>query len=98
MKRVFMVEFDLPTPFTEEFINLIPQQRSMIDGLLAEGKIRSYSLSEDRSRLWTVFVAESEFEVMELIAQMPLSKYMEPSITQLMFHNASDMVLQFSLN
>jgi len=93
-----MVEFDLPTPFTEEFVSLIPEQRHMIDNLLAEGKIRSYSLSEDRSRLWTVFVADSEFEVMELIAQMPLGKFMEPYITPLMFHNASDMVLQFSLN
>lgn len=93
-----MVEFDLPSPFPEEFIRLIPEQRNMINYLLAEGKVKSYSLSEDRARLWTVFVAESEFEVMELISQLPLKDYMEPNIVSLMFHHSSDMVLQFSLN
>ena len=93
-----MVEFDLPDPFPIEFVQRIPQQRNMVNYMLAEGKIKSYSLSLDRTKLWSVFVAESEFEVMELIAQFPLSDWMRPSIQELMFHNSSDMVLQFSLN
>jgi muconolactone delta-isomerase len=66
--------------------------------MLAEGKIKSYSLSLDRSKLWSIFVAKSEFEVMELIAQFPLSDWMQPNIQELMFHNSSDMVMQLSLN
>ncbi|NJL75325.1 MAG: hypothetical protein HC892_10120 [Saprospiraceae bacterium] len=96
--KQFMVEFDLPDPFPIEFVQRIPQQRNMVNYMLAEGKIKSYSLSLDRSKLWSIFVAESEFEVMELIAQFPLSDWMRPNIQELMFHNSSDMVLQFSLN
>ena len=93
-----MVEFELPAVLTEDFVRLIPRQREMVNRLLAEGKIRSYSLSLDRTRLWVVFVAETEFEVMETISHFPLGVYMTPSISELAFHNAQDMVLQFSLN
>lgn len=98
MKKVFMVEFDLPETFTEEFLALIPRQRYVINTMLAQGEIKSYSLAADRSRLWAVMLADSEFEVMESIAQMPLSSYMTPRISELMFHNAADSVMQFSLN
>lgn len=93
-----MVEFDLPASFDEEFMALIPQQRYVINSMLAEGRVKAYSLAIDRSRLWAIMTGESEFEVLENIAQMPLSEYMEPNISELMFHNANDKVLQFSLN
>lgn len=93
-----MVTFELPEEMTEEFVALIPQQRYVINNLLLEGKIRSYSLAEDRSQLWAVLIAESEFEVMEILTQMPLIDYMTPTVTALMFHNSAERVLQFSLN
>ncbi len=98
MLKQYMVEFDLPNPFPQDFINLIPMQRLMIDRLLAEGKIKSYSLSLDRAKLWTVFVAESAFDVIEGIAEWPLAEWMTPNIQELMFHHSSEMVLHFSLN
>ncbi len=98
MKKTFMIEFDLPAAFTEEFMALIPRQRYVINTMLAEGVIKSYSLAMDRSKLWAVMLAESEFEVMESISRMPLSNYMTPHISELMFHNAADAVMQFSLN
>lgn len=93
-----MVTFELPDEMTEEFVALIPQQRYVINNLLLEGKIRSYSLSADRLHLWAVLIAESEFEVMEILTQMPLIDYMTPTVTELMFHNSAERVLQFSLN
>ena len=93
-----MVEFDLPETFTEEFLALIPRQRYVINTMLAQGSIKSYSLAIDRSKLWEVMLGDSEFDVMENIAQMPLSGYMTPNISELMFHNAADAVMQFSLN
>ena len=93
-----MIEFDLPETFTEEFLALIPRQRYVINTMLAQGAIKSYSLSIDRSRLWAVMLAESEFEVLENIAQMPISNHITPHISELMFHNAADSVMQFSLN
>ena len=93
-----MVEFELPHVLTEEFVRLIPRQRDHINRLLAEGKVKSYSLAMDRSRLWMVFAAETEFDVMETITGFPLGGFMTPAIMELAFHNAQDMVLQFSMN
>lgn len=98
MVKIFMVEFGLPAVFTEEFVRLIPSQRDFVNRLLAEGKIKSYSLAMDRSRVWVVFAAASEFEVLEIIGRFPLVEYMTPNIMELAFHNAQDMVLQFSMN
>jgi len=98
MKKTYMIEFDLPETFDEEFMALIPKQRYIINSMLAEGRVKAYSLAMDRSKLWAIMTGESEFEVMESIAQMPLSEYMSPNISELMFHNSSDAVLQFSLN
>lgn len=93
-----MVEFDLPQKLNEEFLALIPQQRYVVNNLLVEGTLKAYSLAMDRSKLWAVIAATSEFEVMEIIAQMPLSEFLAPSISELMFHNGAEMAMQFSLN
>lgn len=98
MNRAFMIEFDLPEAPDEEFFSLIPRQRYVINNLMAEGVIKSYSLAVDRSRLWVIAQAESEFAVMEIIADMPLSPYMTPVVSELMFHNSYEAVMPFSLN
>ena len=98
MKKQFMVELELPEVFDEKLIALVPKQRSAVNKMLAKGKIKSYSLAMDRSMLWVIFVADSEFEVLELISEFPLADYMTPYITELMFTNTENQVLQFSLN
>lgn len=98
MRKTFMIEFELPDSFDEAFMALIPRQRYMINTMLADGRVKAYSLSMDRSRLWAIMTGDSEFEIMESIAQMPLSEYMNPNISELMFHNTSDAAMQFSLN
>lgn len=98
MKKQFMVEFEVPEIITEEFARLIPAHRNYVNFLLAEGKLKSYALASDRSGLWAIFIGKNEFDVMEMIAQMPLADYLTPRVTELMFHNSSEQVLQFSLN
>lgn len=93
-----MVEFELPHTLTEEFLALIPQQRYMINNLLAEGTLKAYSLAMDRSKLWAVLSADSELEAMEIVSQMPLADYMIPNLSELMFYNGAELMLQFSLN
>lgn len=93
-----MVEFDLPEIIDEEFMALIPKQRYVINSMLAKGRVQSYALSIDRSRLWAIMKGESEFDVMESIAQMPLSPFMIPHVSELMFNNTADALMQFSLN
>ncbi|MEO0339229.1 MAG: muconolactone Delta-isomerase family protein [Bacteroidota bacterium] len=98
MTKQFMVEFELPDELTEDFLALIPRQRYMINELLVEGTVRSYALSLDRSTLWTVIEARSEFEVMEIIAKMPLADHMHPHVSELFFYNSPELVHTFSLN
>lgn len=98
MKKQYMVEFELPEKFSKEFISLIPSQKEKVRQLFDKGQLKSYSLANDRSVLWAIFIAESEFEVLELIAEFPLASHMTPYISELMFHNNDNHVLHFSLN
>lgn len=98
MSKAFMIEFDLPDAPDEEFFSLVPRQRYVINNLMAEGRVKAYSLALDRSRLWVIAEADSEFEVMEMISDMPLSPYMTPQVSELMFHNTYDILVPFSLN
>lgn len=94
-----MVEFDLPTVMDEAFMSQIPVQRIKVEELMEKGALLSYSLSADRQKLWCIFKADSELEVMESISEFPLVKYMTPIITELMFHNMiAARIPLFSLN
>lgn len=95
----YMVVFTLPQPLTEEFISRIPQQRQAVNRLMQEGKMLSYSLSLETSKLWTVFSAPSEVELMELISSLPLTKYMKVHVSELtFFHSAQAFTPAFSVN
>ena len=72
---------------------MIPSHRLKVNELLEEGKIKSYSLSADRSKLWVVVKAESEMEVDELLSTLPLQhRMMDYDIVPLMF---SQVTYQF---
>lgn len=95
----FMVDFSLPESLSEEFMSLIPYQRAMIGKLFKEGKLVNYALSLENSRLWAVFNADSELEVMDLLADLPLSEFMQVEISMLTFYNdAAPAMPHFSLN
>lgn len=97
--RQYMVEFKLPDDLTEEFVELIPDQRTKINALMDAGVVLCYTLNSERTKLWTVIVANSEQAVMDLIAQFPLISYMKPTIHELTFHNQSSLVMpSISLN
>ena len=98
MHKLFMVEFELPAFLTEEFIQLIPEHRRKTNELLAEGTIKAYSLSMDRSKLWVVMTATTEVDAMDQLLELPLTKYMTPEVSELAFHNSEEMALHFSLN
>jgi muconolactone delta-isomerase len=94
-----MVEFTLPQPLSEAFINRIPQQRQAVNRLLHSGKILNYSLSLESSKLWTVFSAHSEAELMEMISSLPLTNYMDVHISELtIFQSANAFAPSFSVN
>jgi muconolactone delta-isomerase len=84
----FLIEFDILEDPDANFFELIPQQREVINKMMSEGKILSYTLSQDRLKLWCIMTAHNEIEIMERIADFPLIDYMTPQIFPLMFHNS----------
>ena len=95
----YMVDFTLPTDLPEEFVNKIPQQRSMVNRLLTEGKILNYALSLENSKLWVVFAAASEADLMEMVQRLPLTRYMKVRINELTFFNSHNAFIPaFSVN
>lgn len=95
----FMVEIELPVVMTEDFAKKIPAQRQKVNELMEQGSLVSYALTSDRTKLWCVFKAESEIEVMTIVSEFPLIDYMTPTITELMFNNMVALRLPlFSLN
>lgn len=95
----YMVVFTLPQPLTEEFIGRIPQQRQAVNRLMHEGKVLHYSLSLENSKLWAVFSAHSEAELMELVSSLPLTEYMKVHVSELtFFHSAQSFAPAFSVN
>jgi muconolactone delta-isomerase len=84
----YMITIKLPDELTEDFVLLIPRQRAHIDQLMDEGKVLQYSLASDRTTLWVTIVAESEIQVMDILANFPLIDYMNPGIMELAFHNS----------
>lgn len=95
----FMVDFTLPDKLTEDFMEKIPFQRAKVNRLFREGTIVNYALSLDTARMWAVFNANTEKEVKEIIATLPLTEYMACRISMLTFFNSqTEEMPAFSLN
>lgn len=96
----FMVEIKLPEVLSEEFLALIPEQVDQVNKLIADKKITSYTLNNNRSRLWTTVEADSEEEVVEIISTFPLIQWMKFEIHDLMlnYQNSSVIIPRMSLN
>ena len=89
---VFLVESDLPE-MTPEFIAMIPAHRQVVNRLFAEGHLLMYAVSEERDKWWCTVKAETEMEVMDILSEMPLLKYLNPVIHPLMFFNGAEQML-----
>ncbi|MDC1068482.1 hypothetical protein OAQ99_04915 [Candidatus Kapabacteria bacterium] len=99
MKHKYMVEFRLPQIMGTEFYSLIPDQRLKVAHFFDQNVLQSYSLNNDRTKLWAIFFGSSEQEIEEKIQQLPLTVFMEYEICELMFHETINRVLpHFSLN
>ena len=95
----YLVTFDLPKYFDDEFISLIPAQRAVVDTLMKNHIITSYAVSLESSNLWVTMIAGNEFEVNEIIAGFPISEKSNYKISKLAFRNTvNSFVPKFSLN
>lgn len=95
----YMVEIDLPVPFNQQFISLIPKQRELINNLMTDKIITSYAVSIEDGKLWTTMLAESEDDIVDILITFPIIDQIEYKISKLAFHNIiSTIIPQFSLN
>ena len=95
----FMVDFTLPAELPEEFFDLIPYQRAVVEQYFSEGRLFHYALSLESAKLWAVFNANSEMEVMDLLINLPLTQFMQVEISILTFCSSPDQVApRFSMN
>jgi hypothetical protein len=83
----FLAEITLIDSFSQEFIQLIPEQRKVVDDLMNKGIIVSYALSMERKSLWVIFESKDENEVLNTIYQFPLIRFMKPKIHELAFYD-----------
>ncbi|MBP7281086.1 MAG: hypothetical protein KBA66_05885 [Leptospiraceae bacterium] len=95
----YMVDIALPEFISEEFMSLVPEQRSQVNRLMGRGILNSYSLSSDRSRIWAVINAQTQKEVEYTLHSFPLARFMNYQIHELAFNNNISQILpRFSLN
>jgi hypothetical protein len=95
----FMIDIDLPVPFTDDFLALVPRQRAMVNRLMNEGKITSYALSIEEGKLWITALAERSEEVKDIIESFPIAEHIFYRISKLTFHNSVSLQIpNFSLN
>lgn len=84
--KQFMADISLPAVINQDFLALIPLQRLQVGILFKSGRLTNYALSLDRSKLWAVFIGNSEEEVRNIIDIFPLRRYMDVSLYELAFH------------
>ena len=95
----YMVTITFSDEIGDDFISLIPQQRAQVNELMGKGILTSYSLSINRQTLWMTMMGASEERIVETLRQMPLYRFMQFEIRELMFHNAPVFAQpRFSLN
>ncbi|MBL7812272.1 MAG: hypothetical protein JNL57_08635 [Bacteroidetes bacterium] len=95
---VFLVESALPE-FTPEFAARIPAHRAVVNRLFVKGKLLTYAVNADRTKWWCTVTAENEYEVMEILSEMPIIEFLNPEIHDLMIYNGQEQVLPpISLN
>jgi muconolactone delta-isomerase len=95
----YMVEFRLPEVISERFQNRIPEQRTLVNRYFSQGKLVSYGVSLEGHKAWAVFNADTEYEVLELVRNLPLTRFMSYEIKPLTFYNLiGSSVPNFSVN
>ncbi|MCA0426274.1 MAG: hypothetical protein LCH37_02465 [Bacteroidetes bacterium] len=83
----FMVEMFLPDTIDQEFIQMIPSHRLFIDQLIADGRILTYTINQDRTKGWIIFDTEEAEEVLDFVQQFPIHRFITLEIHPLMIHD-----------
>ncbi len=90
MKNYFLIEIELGQHFAETY----ESSSTLMNQMLADGKIQTYGVDQDMSRMWISMLADTEYQVWEMICNLPIEAITQPMITTLHTYNQS-IDLQF---
>ena len=90
MKNYFLIEIELGQSFGESY----ESSTAVMNQMLADGKIQTYGISSEMSRMWISMLADTDYQVWELVCSLPIVAVNEPMITSLHTYNQS-IDLQF---
>lgn len=96
--KKYMVTFEMPYPFPQELYAMIPEQREAVEQLFGKGCLVSYTLAQDRSRLWAIFRATAESELVAYIDSLPMTMYCDYNYHEIMFHDTVTILPAISMN
>ena len=72
----------------EEFMNLVPQHRIVINDLILKGVIDCYAISAEVGRGWITMNGKDKTDIRTQLERSPLYKYFELEIDQLMVYDS----------
>lgn len=85
--NTYLVDIILPKNMQDDINKMIPAQRKIVNVLLNEGIILSYSLSKKLNRLFVVMNQDSEEDIMLTVQRFPIYKFiMDYEIIELNSH------------
>ena len=93
MNSTFLVHIELPEMFSTRFMSLIPKQRIIINELLENKTLLSYSLDMERQNVWAFMNGKDEKEIMDIISTFPIIKDVKVNITELAFYDTAPIGL-----
>jgi muconolactone delta-isomerase len=93
MKDVYLVHITLPDVFTPRFYDLLSRQKNLMNKLLEERIVLSYSLDMVRKNVWLFIQGDSQQEVHNLLRKLPIIDEVSMEIHELAFHDAAPVSL-----
>lgn len=89
--NVYMAQFTLPHILGNDIASRIPAHRTRVDELIQEGVILAYAVSQDRTAGWITLCGESVHDVEEVLQTLPIYRYLEFQIHELMVYDARNL-------
>lgn len=74
---MFMVTMQLPENPPQEFWQLIPAHREVINELMNKEILQTYAVNQVRSLVWAAISGPSAEEVLTIVEQFPIYEFME---------------------
>jgi hypothetical protein len=89
MNNAYLAHIELPEIMDKHFYSLIPKQRKIINKLVEDKVILSYSLDMERQNVWAFISAHNETKVMDILSTFPIIRYVKVNIHELAFYDTA---------